>query len=179
MKRITAIIAVLVGIALTFLIWTELKEKTPASGAGLLLSDSKAAPVISLMGLDGISYTFPKADKKPLVLFFWASWCPGCNSEAPEMVKFKEKYEGKLQIYGVNMTHLDTIKDASRFTDKYAIPFPILMDKQGEASDAYKVTGTPTTVFIDKNGNIQDRSVGFPNLQELENKILKLIETTL
>jgi hypothetical protein len=77
----------------------------------------------------------------------------------------------------VNLTHTDEIRDAQKYKDKYNISFPILLDKKGEATEAYKVSGTPTTVFIDKHGLIEDSAVGFPVAKELEKKIKRYSKT--
>jgi peroxiredoxin len=136
----------------------------------------KAAPKIELTGSDNKLYTLPEYAKKPAVLFFWASWCPGCNAEAPELVKLEAKYKDQINIFGVNLTHMDTKKDAREFIDKYGISFPNLWDEKGDAMAAYGVRGTPTSFYIDRHGMIQDMSIGFPGTKVVEEKINKLIE---
>jgi hypothetical protein len=85
------------------------------------------------------------------------------------------KRDQPISRWTVNLTHMDTVEDAEKFKEKYGIPFPVLMDKKGEAAEAYKVRGTPTTVFIDTHGLIQDKAVGFPGAKALDKKIQTLI----
>jgi cytochrome c biogenesis protein CcmG/thiol:disulfide interchange protein DsbE len=136
----------------------------------------KSAPKIELVGTDNNLYKLPEYEKKPAVMFFWASWCPGCNAEAPELVKLEAKYKDQIRIFGVNLTHMDTKEDAKEFINKYGITFPILWDEKGDAMAAYGVRGTPTSFYIDRHGMIQDMSVGFPGTEVVEEKINKLIE---
>jgi peroxiredoxin len=173
MKRNAIIIAVVSIMAVILLVWFNGKGNSESNAKAA--TSNMVGPKITLDSMDGTSYTLPILERKPAVVFFWASWCGGCNQEAPEMVKMHEKYKDKVDIYGVNLTHMDTVEDAKKFKEKYGIPFPVLMDIKGVAAAAYQVQGTPTTVFIDTHGLIQDKAVGFPGAKALDNKIQTLI----
>jgi peroxiredoxin len=173
MKKNAIIIAVVSIMAVILLVWFNGKGDSESNAEAV--QSSMVAPKITLASLEGTSYKLPILERKPAVVFFWASWCSGCNKEAPEMVKMHEQYKDKVDIYGVNLTHMDTVEDAEKFKEKYGIPFPVLMDKKGEAAEAYKVRGTPTTVFIDTHGLIQDKAIGFPGAKALDKKIQTLI----
>jgi peroxiredoxin len=172
-KRYVIVISLGAVLILGFLLFNQNKSATTDAKSS---SSLKAAPKIELTGSDNKLYTLPEYEKKPAILFFWASWCPGCNAEAPELVKLEAKYKDQINIFGVNLTHMDTKKDANKFINKYGIEFPILWDEKGDAMAAYGVRGTPTSFYIDQHGMIQDMSIGFPGTKVIEEKISKLIE---
>jgi cytochrome c biogenesis protein CcmG, thiol:disulfide interchange protein DsbE len=140
------------------------------------LEKDSVAPKITLSGLDKVSYTLPEFETKPTLIFFWASWCGGCNAEAPELVKIHEEYKDQINIYGVNLTSRDSVEDAKAFVDKYGINFPILLDEDGEAAEAYYVRGTPTSYYLDTQGVTRDVTVGYPGPKSLHKKISEMLK---
>lgn len=137
--------------------------------AGLL------APAFSLQGMDGKTYTVGGAKEKAIFVSFWASWCEPCKQEAPELNKMAAKYKDELDLYGVNVTTYDKIKDAKAFVDEYKLTFPILLDEDGKAYAKYNGLAFPTNVLIDSRGVIQEIILGILPEKELERKIKKLI----
>ena len=91
--------------------------------------------------------------KKAVLLVFWATWCPPCITEVPQIIELEEKYQDTLKILAINigMDRLSTIK---RFKKKYKTNYTIIFDKTQEITWKYKVRGVPHNILIDKNGNI-------------------------
>ncbi|MCK6074223.1 TlpA disulfide reductase family protein [Paenibacillus silvae] len=137
--------------------------------AGLL------APPFSLTGLDGKTYSVGGTKEKATFVSFWASWCDPCKQEAPELNKLAEKYKDKMDLYGVNVTSYDKLKDAKAFVDQYKLTFPIPLDEKGTVYAMYNGMAFPTNVLIDSRGVIQEIVLGIMPEKELEKKIKKLI----
>lgn len=129
------------------------------------------APSFELTGLNGETYRVGGERERPLLLNFWASWCGPCHLEADDLQKLYEQYEGKLDIYGVNVTSIDTLNGARRFVDDYRLTFPIPLDEDGTAAQLYKVDGYPTSFLIDSSGVIVDAVFGIVNPMEIQRAV--------
>lgn len=134
------------------------------------------APSISLVDLNGKSVRLQDLRGKKVFVNFWASWCPPCNEEAPDLVKMSERYKAQVVFLGVNLSSGDRESDARAFLKKYGVHFPTLMDRQGEAAKSYQVFAVPTSFFIDQHGMIIDRRDGPLSSTQMEAEIEKLIE---
>lgn len=121
----------------------------------------KDAPAFKLTELDGtMAYEAGGKRDKPLIVNFWASWCGPCDLEAPDLVSLYDKYEGKLDLYAVNATNYDNIRNAREFVQEKGFRFPVLIDDKGKAGNAYQVFAYPTSFIIDRSGKIVERIEG-------------------
>lgn len=134
------------------------------------------APAFTLTGLDGEEYGVNGKRDKPVLLNFWASWCDPCKQEAPELVDIADKYKDKLDVYSINVTKYDKLKEVEQFVDQYHFTFPVLLDKEEEVYLKYNGIAFPTNVLIDENGIVQDMMIGYLPPEELEAKLKKLIQ---
>jgi cytochrome c biogenesis protein CcmG/thiol:disulfide interchange protein DsbE len=136
------------------------------------------APSFQLNGLDNNKTYMIASDKlqKPVVLNFWASWCGPCHTEAPDLNKLYEKYDDRIELYAVNATEVDSVEGASGFVDQYGFEFPVLMDMEGEVAKLYQIQAFPTTYFIDSRGAIVDITLGSMTLEQMENKVKKILK---
>ena len=93
---------------------------------------------------------------KPIVLNFWASWCPPCKSEMPEFQKVYNDLGKNIVFLMVNMTDgsRETVETASAFIKKQGYTFPVFYDVDQKAAYAYSVSSIPMTVFINDKGYI-------------------------
>ena len=90
----------------------------------------------------------------PVVLNFWASWCRPCRQEMPLLVDASERYGANgLVVIGLNLQEGRSLIEP--FAEDYGIGFPLVIDRDGEVGDRYRLLGLPTTFFIDPYGVIQ------------------------
>ena len=109
------------------------------------------------------------AGKKPVILNFWATWCPPCKKEMPLLQKYYEKNKDNIEILAVNMQEdpaliKDWIKD-------FGITYTILLDPSEQAKSSYNIYAKPTTYFIDSKGIIRAKKLGQLTEEELKYNI--------
>lgn len=118
------------------------------------------APEFSLPAIAGASVRLADLRGHPVVLNFWASWCPPCLTELPALVSaWNAQRPAGLQVLAING---DDERPAvvREFTTRMALPFPVLLDARARVNDRYRVTGLPTTVFIDSAGIVRALNPG-------------------
>lgn len=102
---------------------------------------------------------------RPLIVNFFGSWCPPCNSEAPELAAFARENAGAVQFVGIAVN--DTRDAAAGFMAEYGLDFPVVLDDKS-LSARYGITGVPTTIFFAADGGEKDRIVGAAGAEQLE-----------
>lgn len=115
--------------------------------------ETQLAPDINLNLLNGGTVNLSDyRGKKPVVLNFWASWCPNCRRNIPNLNQFYEKYKDRVEVIGVNLhEETDTVR---KFISSLGISFPIALDPNSVASRAYGIQYTNTHFLIDKEGRL-------------------------
>lgn len=122
------------------------------SGAYELLG--QPAPDFTLESSKGGYVRLADQRGKVVMLNFWASWCGPCRMEMPLIDSMYKRYDpAGFILYGVNVEEDNT--DAKRLLQDLGVTFPALFDTQNQASTLYKIDAIPTTVMIDRNGNIR------------------------
>ncbi|MDP4552446.1 TlpA disulfide reductase family protein [Alkalihalobacillus macyae] len=93
---------------------------------------------------------------KPVMITFWASWCPDCMRDLPMKEQFYQHADlNKLGFITINVTGRERSQEAGKaFTTKHQLPFPVLKDNGRTTYDMYNCTGVPTTVLLDKEHRI-------------------------
>jgi len=132
----------------------------------------KKAPDFTIKTFEGKKITLSKLDKnKVIVVNFWASWCPSCRKEAPDLEKVWRQYKGKALFIGIDIK--DTEKDALAYIKEFDITYP---NGFGESNvgQLYGITGVPET-FIIKDGLIYEHIIGATTEAELAKKIEKVL----
>lgn len=128
----------------------NIQQQANISGA---TQNQNQAPDFSLSKLGGGSISLAEyRGKKPVIVEFWASWCPNCRRNMPHMNSFYQKYKDQVEVIGINLQE-DPSK-VQNFVSSLGISYPIALDPYGQASRAYGVQYTNYHVLIDKNGNI-------------------------
>jgi cytochrome c biogenesis protein CcmG/thiol:disulfide interchange protein DsbE len=121
------------------------------------------APDFSLTTLTGEMVTLSELRGQPVLINLWATWCPPCRAEMPDLQATYEKYNQQgFTILAINATYQDSQTSAASFVEEYGLTFPILLDTSGETARLYQMRALPTSFFIDREGIIQEVVVGGP-----------------
>ncbi|OQX12923.1 MAG: hypothetical protein BWK76_16970 [Desulfobulbaceae bacterium A2] len=140
------------------------------------LEKGDSLPVFAGQGLDGQAIDLQQViGKKPVVLVFWASWCPSCKSEVPKLNRLVAKYAAKGMVFvGVNIGANDSPERARAFMQKTAMNYPVLFDQDSSITRRYRVLGVPTIVVANKSGRIVFQGHQVPeNFEQELGKLLK------
>lgn len=128
------------------------------------------APDFTLSTFSGESYSLADFRGKPVLVNFWASWCPPCRTEMPAMQNVYDKYKDEgFTVLAVNTTYQDNLGDAITFAQIRQLSFPLLLDRDGSVASLYEVRSLPTSFFIDRQGIIQEVIIGGPMADALLN----------
>jgi len=166
MKKYLAV-AVLIGLV----IWgfysvqndSELKAtSTRTNELKVGLEVGNLAPDFELKNVEGNSIKLSSLKGKKVILNFWASWCPPCRQEMPDMAKFYVDQKDKgIEILAVDLTNTEKSReDVTNFMRANSITFPVVLDENGKVSQLYNVASIPASFIIDSQGVIQRELVG-------------------
>ncbi len=140
-------------------------DRTGASTAGHIPTPAKGffAPNFSLADPKGGHYELASLRGKPVIVSFWATWCPPCRAEMPTIQQYYQQYQQQgLVVLGVNATSQDYPLNIVPFVQQYNLSFPILLDETGSAAHSYEVRSLPSTFFINRDGSIAEVVIGGP-----------------
>ena len=144
----------------------------PANAASV----SGPAPNFTLKSLTGKNLKLSEMTGNVVLINFWASWCGPCRQEMPLLNDLHNKY-GPLgfTVLGVNV---EEQSDAARgFINDFPVDFPVLLDNTNQVSKMYNVVAMPTTVVVDRDGNMRFLHKGYKpgDEQEYRKMVKKLI----
>jgi thiol-disulfide isomerase/thioredoxin len=107
------------------------------------------------------------AEGKPLLLYFWATWCKPCRMVQSQVSALAEKYKGRLTVLGINVGGVDSLKSVNRYRKRHNILYPLLLDSDNVSVKAYSVFAIPTVILLNQTGKILFRDNEAPtDLQE-------------
>jgi len=125
----------------------------------------------SLPGLDGRHYQLSDFRGKWVLINFWATWCPPCLEEMPELEIFHNSHKDRdAVVWGVNMEDIAPEK-LRRFIDEQFVSYPILLMREGARSPLGRISGLPTSFLISPDGRIMAKQVGTVTASAIENFI--------
>ena len=180
-------VAVVTALLLAFIACAS--DETPASQSGQVSdgdSTLEEAPDFELVLFGnsdhdaGESIRLSQFEGKPVVLNFWFPSCPPCVAEMPDFESAYQKFKSDgVEFIGIQLVGLDSVEDGQKFVNKLGVNYNLGADKIGDKMGGivmdYSISGFPTTVFIDRNGNIQRRWSGALDLEKLEELIQQIM----
>lgn len=173
----------LIGLALVmgsgWIVFSRTLVGDPASGgeAGALEPapiKGHPAPDFALSTLDGQTVRLSDFKGKPVLVNFWATWCGPCRAEFPDFQKAAVDNADTLVIIGINNTTTDRKDQIPAFLDEFGVTYPIVLDETGDTAKAYNILGLPTSIFIDRNGTVNEIFTGPVNKAYIESKLSEL-----
>ncbi|UCH11344.1 MAG: TlpA family protein disulfide reductase [Fidelibacterota bacterium] len=152
---------------------SDAAHQTPAKQE---TSAKPLAPDFTLRDLDGERVALKSLRGKLVLVNFWATWCPPCRREIPDLNRIHSAYEEQgVVVLGISWDEASS-EQIKNFVRNYKVVYPVLHGTQSELSEigrAYQWEGyLPTTYLVDREGRIQDKHIGGGN----ERLFLRMIE---
>ncbi len=127
------------------------------------------APEVTFERWDGGTGTLADYRGRPLVLNFWASWCPPCRAEMPGFEQVHQNFGDEVAFLGLDLQ--DDRADAEALVAQTGVTYDLGVDPTGEVFQVFDGIGMPTTVFISAGGEVLDRHTGTLTEQQLTERI--------
>lgn len=142
------------------------------------VSTAFSSPDFSVLNKDGNTVKLSDFHGKPILLNFWAIWCPPCKAEMPDLQEAYEAYGDEVCFVMVNLTDgsRDTVDVVKTFVADNGYTFPVYFDTQSAAAIAYGVRSIPTTYLISAEGEIVSSKVGMMTAGEIDAAMEQLTE---
>jgi len=131
------------------------------------------APDFTLKTVDGQQVSLSQFKGKPVIINFWATWCPPCRLEMPALEEISKQAADKgFVLLAVNQEEdAATVKS---FLTQNHYDYLSVLDRDGSVSTKYQVSGIPTSIFVDANGIVREMHTGtLPDAQQFLDKIPK------
>ncbi len=144
----------------------------PAQDLGIELGST--APGAKVATLDGKDFDLSSyIGKTPVLMEFWAVWCPNCKELEPTLLAASKKYGNRVKFVGIAVSVNETPDRVKAFVEKHGLPGDHFFDAKGNATGAYDVPATSYVVVLDKTGKVVYTGLG--GKQDLEAAIKKAL----
>ncbi|MFN2388512.1 MAG: TlpA family protein disulfide reductase [Actinomycetota bacterium] len=131
---------------------------------------------MALTDFAGGRFTLESYRGRPMVVNFWASWCPSCAAEMPAFEQVHQRFDGTVEFLGVN--HSDRRSSAEELARSTGVTYRLAEDPRGQLFTALSGTGMPTTAFIAADGDISEVVAGQLNEEQLTSLIQEHLEVS-
>ncbi|MCL5959145.1 MAG: TlpA family protein disulfide reductase [Chloroflexi bacterium] len=155
-RRLIAVLLVAIALLLVPVLAACGSSGEAISGS---IQDLGVAPGFKIETFDGQEISLDELRGKPVVVNFWASWCPPCRQEAKDLERTWQAYKDKGVVF-VGIAENDTEADSKEFIKEFGITYANGPDSTGQIGKAYGITGIPETFLISKEGRLMKRYIG-------------------
>lgn len=159
----------------------KLNRQQPTQQQGMQNQEAgkPLAPDFTLVDLEGKTIKLSDYRGKIVILNFWATWCPPCREEIPDLIKVSEELsKGEdAVVLAVNLTNGYNGENPDRvkkFVKDNKMTMKILLDEKEEAASQYGIASIPTTFFINRDGTVygyEIKSMGYQDFMGVVNKM--------
>jgi len=157
-----------VALSILWIIFSTISAQQSDTTFNQIPQKGFSAPDFLLQDLSGQEINLQDFRGQAIILNFWATWCPPCKAEMPDLEQVNLQYQNKgLVVIGINRTDQENYSEVPEFIVTNKITFPILLDSTGEIAQKYDVSALPTTFFIFPDGIIHKVIIGGPLPQAL------------
>lgn len=134
------------------------------------------APDFELLTPEGKPIKLSELRGQKVIVNLWATWCPPCRAEIPDMQAFYEENKEKgVVILGVNLTATESnVEDVAAFIKGYGVTFPVVLDVDKQVAVQYQAISIPTSYMIDSNGVIREKFIGPLDQEKMEKLMLSM-----
>lgn len=133
------------------------------------------APELVLRDIDGRRFSLSKNKGKVILLNFWATWCPPCRAEMPDLIRWQRRYGKRgLQVVGVTYPP-NNLKQIRKFVQRIRVNYPIVIGTTEAKSQFMRLQTLPITIVIDRDLVIREKIEGIILPEEFEEKIKPLL----
>ena len=140
-------IAVLIGVVAVGLSMSSVANPKSSTPMDLVLQDE-----------EGNTLLFANLTaQKPVLLYFWATWCKPCRKIQPMVSTFAQKYQDRIKVLGINAGGLDSKEVVKKYRTRYKITYPLLLDHKNKAVSDFGVVAIPAFILLDGGGEIRFR----------------------
>jgi len=131
------------------------------------------AASFSLFDTDSVKYSLTDYNGRIVMIHFWADWCGSCRKEFPKIQQAYDKLKGEnFEILSVNTGQ--SVQHIKNIRDTYNLTFPLLVDEEKTIAALYGVTGLPASYFINKNGQIVQKVLGWIETEKVIEIVRKI-----
>jgi cytochrome c biogenesis protein CcmG, thiol:disulfide interchange protein DsbE len=179
MKRLItvfAIVALLGGLFYFGLTRTDKNRDIPAATLNQPVDDFELPVHTRYQGEYGPVFKLSDYKDKPMVINFWASWCPPCREEMPVLERGWQKYGDKILFLGIQTQDRGKREEGEALINEFNLTFPSLIDDDSRVSVEYALFGVPETFFVRADGTLLYKFAGGVDEELLEQKIGELLQ---
>jgi peroxiredoxin len=138
-------------------------------------SDAAAVSAAVTGPVEWVDFTLPDAEgntvslgqfigRKPVLLIFWATWCPHCKESVPDINRMHREPAGNGDVQILALDFMESPAKVNSFISAKKVAFPVLLDRKGAVARMYRVVGIPMYILIDRKGKVVYRGHDTPDV---------------
>ena len=132
------------------------------------------APNFAIQLADGSTTTLHDIAGRPILINFWATWCPPCRREMPDLIEAYETYKDEGLIV-IEVNSAETAAQVADFVEQFNVTAPVVLDTRNEVMAIYRTNSLPASFFIDSGGVIQAHWPGFMDKDTIDELLEKIL----